>query len=115
MDVAEDVVLGSGAGNSEKELLAALVSVQVGIGRAVGDEEINIVGNRDWRLQIGPCWNAVEFDAVELHSFVIQIDNSAGNQIPCASGILIEDEVVVAGDENPELGGNRCVPGEEVL
>ena len=42
MDVAEDVVLRAGTGHGEEELLAAQVSVQVGIRRTVGDEEVCI-------------------------------------------------------------------------
>lgn len=81
----------------------------------MGDEEIDIGRNNDWSLQIRPCRDAVEFDAVELYPFILQIDNSAGNQIPRSCRLLIEDAVVVAGNEDPELSGNRRVPGEEVL
>lgn len=42
VDVAEDVVLRTGAGQGEEELLAAQVPVQVGVRRAVGDEEVDI-------------------------------------------------------------------------
>ena len=81
----------------------------------MGDEEIDIGRNNDRSLQIRPCRDAVEFDAVERYPFILQIDNSAGNQIPRSCRLLIEDAVVVAGNEDPELSGNRRVPGEEVL
>ena len=41
MDVAEDVVLRPGAGNGEKELLATQISVQIGVCRAMGNEEVD--------------------------------------------------------------------------
>ena len=60
----------------------------------VGDEEIDIGRNNDRSLQIRPCRDAVEFDAVKLYPFILQIDNSAGNQIPRSCRLLIEDAVV---------------------
>lgn len=42
MDVAEDVVLRSSACHREEELLAAQVTVQIGIRWAVGDEDVVI-------------------------------------------------------------------------
>ena len=42
MDVAEDVVLWSSACHREEELLAAQVTVQIGIRWAVGDEDVGI-------------------------------------------------------------------------
>lgn len=115
MNVAEDVVLRTGTGNGEEELLAAKVPVQIGIRWTVGDEEVNIRRDSDRSLQIRPCRDAVEFDAVELYPFILQIDNSAGNQIPRSCRLLVEDAVVVAGNEDSELSGNRCVPVGEVL
>lgn len=91
MDVTEDVVLRTGAGHREEELLTAQVSVQIGIRWAVGDEEVNIRRDSDRSIQIRPCWNAVELDAVELYSIILQIDNSAGNQIPRSCRLLVED------------------------
>ncbi len=51
MNVSEDMVLRAGTGHGEEELLAALVPVQVGVCRAVGDEEINISRDGDRRLR----------------------------------------------------------------
>lgn len=115
MDVAEDVVLRPGAGHSEEELPAAQVTVQIGIRWAVGDEEVDIGRDGDRCLQIRPRRDAVELDAVELYPFILQIDNSAGNQITRSLRLLVENTVVIAGDEDPELGGKGRVPGEEVL
>ena len=115
MDMAEDVVLRSSACHREEELLAAQVTVQIGIRWAVGDEKVNIGRDSGWSFQIRPRRNAVELDAVELQPLVLQIDNSSGNQIPRLRRLLVENTVVIAGDEDPELSGNRCVPGEEVL
>ena len=115
MNVAEDVVLRACAGHGEEKLLAAQVPVQVGISRTVGDEEIDIGRNNNRSLQIRPCWDAVELDAVELYSFVLQIDNSLRNQIPCPNGLLVKDAVVVAWHEYPKFGGNGRVPSKEVL
>lgn len=115
MDMAEDVVFRPGAGHSEEELLATQVPVQVGVRWAVGYEEINIRRDSDRSLQIRPCRDAVEFDALELYPFILQIDNSAGNQIPRSCRLLVEDAVVVARNEDSEFSGNGYVPGEDVL
>ena len=115
MDMAEDVVLRSSACHREEELLAAQVTVQIGIRWAVGDEKVNIGRDSGWSFQIRPRRNAVELDAVELQPLVLQIDNSSGNQIPRSRRLLVENTVVIAGDEDPELGGKGRVPGEEVL
>ena len=40
MVVAEDMVLRAGAGHGEKEQFATPVTVQIGVCRAVGDEEL---------------------------------------------------------------------------
>ena len=47
MDVAEDVVFGTGAGYFQKKLLAAHISVQVAVGRAMGDEEVGVGRNAE--------------------------------------------------------------------
>lgn len=115
VDMAEDVVLRSSACHREEELLAAQVPVQVGISWAVGDEKVNIGRDSGWSFQIRPRRNAVELDAVELQPLVLQIDNSSGNQIPRLRRLLVENTVVIAGDEDPELSGKGCVPVEEIL
>ena len=115
MDVAEDMVLWARAGHGEEELLAAQVTVQIGVCRAVGDEEVDIGLDCDGCFQIWPCGDAVEFDAVELQSLVFQIYNSVGNQTPCSYWVLVEDTVVITRDEYPKLGRDGIVPGEEVL
>ena len=104
MDVAEDVVFRPGAGHSEEELLAAQISVQIGVRWAVGDEEGDIGRDGDRCLQIRPRWDAVELDAVKFQSLVLQIDNTAGNQTPRSCRLLVEDTVVITRDEDAELG-----------
>lgn len=113
--MAEDVVLRSSACHREEKLLAAQVTVQIGIRWAVGDEKVNIGRDSGWSFQIRPRRNAVELDAVELQPLVLQIDNSSGNQIPRLRRLLVENTVVIAGDEDPELSGKGCVPVEEIL
>ena len=41
MNVTEDVVLGTRIGNNQKEILVTHIPVQIGVGWAVGDEEVN--------------------------------------------------------------------------
>ena len=114
MDVAEDVVLRAGTGHGEKELFATPVTVQIGVCRAVGNEEINLRRDCDWHLQIRSCRDAVELDAVELNSIVLQKHDAVRNQAAGIIGLAVENNLVIAGDEYPEFGRNSCVPCEEV-
>lgn len=114
--MAEDVVPRLGVGNSEEELLAAQVSVQIGVSWAMGYEKVNIGWDSDRSItKVGPCRDAIELDGVELQSFVLQIDDPVRNQIPRSCRLLVEDTVMVARDEYAEFGWDSRVPGEEVL
>lgn len=114
--MAEDVVLRSSACHREEELLAAQVTVQIGIRWAVGDEKVNIGRDSDLSIpKVGPCRYTIELDVVELYSIILQINDTSWNQIPRPNGLLVEDAVVVARNEDSEFSGNGYVPGEEVL
>ncbi len=116
MDVTEDVVLRMGTGNGEEELFASQVTIQVGISRTVGNEEVDIGWDSDLSiLKVGPCRYTIELDVVELYSIILQINDTSWNQIPRPNGLLVEDAVVVARNEDSEFSGNGYVPGEEVL
>lgn len=116
MDVAEDVVLRPGAGHREEELFAAKLPIQIGVSRPVRDEEVDIGRDSDLIItKVWPCRDAIELDAVELHTFVLQIYDTTWNQIPRSCCLLVEYAVMVAGDENSELCRDGTVPFKKVL
>ena len=115
MDVAEDVVFGAGFGNGHVEVSASKSVVQIAVCRAVGDQEVDVFRKGNGRFQVWPCRDTVELDSVKFQSFVLQTDNAVRKQSSCPCRILVEDTVVVTGDEDPELSRNGCVPVEEIV
>ena len=105
MDVAEDVVFGTGFGNGQIKILAPEAVVQVAVCRAVGDQEVDVFRKGNGRFQVWPCRDTVELDSVKFQSFVLQTDNAVRKQSSCPCRILVEDTVVVTGDDIRSLAG----------
>ncbi len=115
MNVAEDVELRLCTGDIQKELSAAHVPVQIEVGRTMGDEEVDIRRQFARDFQVRPCRDAVEFDSVVHHSFVLQVEDSAGDKIPRANRVLFENTVMVAWNKDSKFRRYGVIPLEEVL
>ena len=84
----------------------AHVLVQISISRAVSYKEVYAFWDARLFFQIWPCCYAVELYAVVLNSAVLQKDNVAGKKAFSLGWILVEDTVMIPGDEDSESSGD---------
>lgn len=129
MDVPEDVQPGFGAEQGGEQILTALmlaqdvVFVQSAIGRLMGDEDIGVLGNpvpmvTDFHQTLageGPVsTHRVDGRAPELQSFegdsgVLQIGRFSEVR-PGQLGLAVEEQIVIAGDDELVAEGNPPLP-----